>query len=166
MHTEGHSSGAGVNGPIVNWGGELNSCSSWYIMEAEVKIPAIVTYQYKEGDDVVWQQEVTGIVGETNPAPTFHNNFVTFEYPTQTLTGDATIEVTPIFNMPFVYGSTIEEAPVVALDIHGNEAKYPLYHSDAAIKVEYTANTDADDYTRGAVKSMDYAWKFVGDPIR
>lgn len=166
MHTQGHSNGAGNDDYIVGWNGDVNSCSAWYIVEAEVKTEAIVTYEYTENGQVIWSQQVSGAIGQENPAPTFHNNFVTFDYPTQTLTGDVTLQLTPTFNMPFAYGATIDEAPAVALDVHGNEAKYPLYLSGESIRVEFTANTDADDYTGGAVKSNDYVWKIVGHPLR
>lgn len=166
MHTQGHSNGAGNDDYIVGWNGDVNSCSAWYIVEAEVKTEAIVTYEYTENGQVIWSQQVSGAIGHENPAPTFHNNFVTFDYPTQTLTGDVTLQLTPTFNMPFAYGATIDEAPAVALDVHGNEAKYPLYLSGESIRVEFTAKTDADDYTGGAVKSNDYVWKIVGHPLR
>lgn len=166
MHTQGHSNGAGNDDYIVGWNGDVNSCSAWYIVEAEVKTEAIVTYEYTENGQVIWSQQVSGAIGQENPAPTFHNNFVTFDYPTQTLTGDVTLQLTPTFNMPFAYGATIDEAPAVALDVHGNEAKYPLYLSGESIRVEFTAKTDADDYTGGAVKSNDYVWKIVGHPLR
>lgn len=166
MHTQGHSNGAGNDDYIVGWNGDVNSCSAWYIVEAEVKTEAIVTYEYTENGQVIWSQQVSGAIGQENPAPTFYNNFVTFDYPTQTLTGDVTLQLTPTFNMPFAYGATIDEAPAVALDVHGNEAKYPLYLSGESIRVEFTAKTDADDYTGGAVKSNDYVWKIVGHPLR
>lgn len=166
MHTQGHSNGAGNDDYIVGWNGDVNSCSAWYIVEAEVKTEAIVTYEYTENGQVIWSQQVSGAIGQENPAPTFYNNFVTFDYPTQTLTGDVTLQLTPTFNMPFAYGATIDEAPAVALDVHGNAAKYPLYLSGESIRVEFTANTDADDYTGGAVKSNDYVWKIVGHPLR
>lgn len=166
MHTQEHKEGSGNDDYIVGWNGDVNSCSAWYIVEAEVKTEAIVTYEYSKDGTVLWSQQVSGVVGQENPAPTFYNTFVTFEYPTQTLTEDVTLQLTnPTFNMPFAYGATIDDAPAIALDVHGNEAKYPLYQSDESIRVEYTAKTDADDYTGGAVKSMDYAWKIVGDPI-
>lgn len=166
MHTQEHKSGAGNDDYIVGWDGDVNTCSAWYIVEAEVKTEAIVTYEYTENGQVIWSQQVSGAIGQENPAPTFYNNFVTFDYPTQTLTGDVTLQLTPTFNMPFAYGATIDEAPAVALDVHGNEAKYPLYLSGESIRVEFTAKTDADDYTGGAVKSNDYVWKIVGHPLR
>ena len=127
----------------------------------------LVSCPIKDGEVVTWRQTTEGVIGETVPAPDFYNNFVTLSYDSQTLgEGGATIDVTPIYDMPFQYGSTVENAPAIALDIHGNEAKYPLYHNGGNLRVEFTANTDADDYTQGAVKTLDYAWKLVGDPIR
>lgn len=166
MHTQEHKSGAGNDDYIVGWNGDVNSCSAWYIVEAEVKTEAIVTYEYTENGQVIWSQQVSGAIGQENPAPTFYNNFVTFDYPTQTLTGDVTLQLTnPTFNMPFAYGATIDEAPAVALDTHGNEANYPIYSSEGNIRVEFTERVNADEYRGGAVKSMDYAWKIVGNPF-
>lgn len=33
MHTNGHSSGAGASGNLVNWTGSINSASAWYIVK-------------------------------------------------------------------------------------------------------------------------------------
>lgn len=145
--------------------------NAWNLYEVTYAEGVTVTYQYKEDDEVVWSQEVHGLFNQENPAPTFYNNFVTFDYPTKTLTGDITIQLTnPTFNFPFAYGATVETAPLVALDTHNNEAQYPVLQSDGNIRVEYLTENynykDADDYTMGAVKSMDYAWKIVGDPFR
>lgn len=140
--------------------------NAWNLYEVTYAERVTVTYQYKENDEVVWSQEVPGLFNQENPAPTFYNNFVTFDYPTQTLTGDITIQLTnPTYNFPFAYGATVESAPLVALDTHGNEANYPIYSSEGNIRVEFTAKVNADEYRGGAVKSMDYAWKIVGNPF-
>ena len=168
MHTEGHNNGNGVSGPIVGWGGDANSCSSWYIVEAEVKTAANITYRVMDGATVLWQNTVEGVIGNAYPAKGFHNNFVSLPETAGTVTADATIDI-PVsdvsINLPFGYGATVDAAPVVALDVHGNEAKYPVYTNGGNITVEYIANTNADDYTQGAVKSNAYLWKFVGNPF-
>ncbi|MDY5767542.1 MAG: hypothetical protein SPK03_04075 [Alloprevotella sp.] len=35
LHAQGHSGGAGNNGEVVNWSGDANSASAWYIVPAE-----------------------------------------------------------------------------------------------------------------------------------
>lgn len=168
MHTEGHSNGAGVSGPIVSWGGDMNTCSSWYIVEAEIKTAANITYRVMDGENVLWQNTVEGTIGDAYPAKGFYNNFVTFPETSGTVTTDETVDI-PVadvtVNLPFGYGATVETAPAIALDVHGNEAKYPIYTSDGNIAVEFVEYTNADDYTQGAVKSDAYAWKLVGNPF-
>ena len=168
MHTEGHNNGNGASGPIVSWGGDVNSCSAWYIVEAEVKTSANITYRVMDGSTVLWQNTVEGVIGNPYPAKGFYNNFVSLPETAGTVTADATIDI-PVsdvsINLPFGYGATVESAPVVALDVHGNEAKYPVYTSGGNIAVEYKEYTNADDYTQGAVKSNAYLWKFVGNPF-
>ena len=168
MHTGGHNNGAGVSGAIVGWNGGANSCSSWYIVEAEVKTAANITYRVMDGATVLWQNTVEGVIGNAYPAKGFHNNFVSLPETAGTVTADATIDI-PVsdvsINLPFGYGAEVASAPVVALDVHGNEAKYPVYTNKGNIAVEYIANKDADDYTQGAVKSNAYLWKFVGNPF-
>lgn len=168
MHTEGHDNGNGVSGPIVGWDGGANSCSSWYIVEAEVKTAANITYRVMDGATVLWQNTVEGVIGNAYPAKGFHNNFVSLPETAGTVSAEETIDI-PVsevsINLPFAYGATVESAPVVALDVHGNEAKYPVYTNGGNIAVEYKANKDADDYTQGAVKSNAYLWKFVGNPF-
>ena len=168
MHTEGHSNGDGVSGPIVGWDGGASSCSSWYIVEAQVKTAANITYRVMDGATVLWQNTVEGVIGNAYPAKGFHNNFVSLPETAGTVSAEETIDI-PVsevsINLPFAYGATVESAPVVALDVHGNEAKYPVYTNGGNIAVEYIANTNADDYTQGAVKSNAYLWKFVGNPF-
>lgn len=166
MHTEGHSNGAGTSGVIVSWGGGSNTCSAWYIEEATLKTPADITYRLMDGETVLWSNTIVAAVGEPYPAVTgYYNNFATFATPEGNVTRDATIDVAPTFTLPFPYGETVETAPIVALDIHGNEAKYPIYHNAGAVSVEYTANVNAPDYTQGATKNNNYFWKIVGDPL-
>ena len=169
MHTEGHSNGAGNSGVIVSWGGGSSSCSAWYIEEATLKTPANITYRLMDvdGETVLWSNTIVAAVGEPYPAVTgYYNNFATFATPEGDVTGDETKDLpAPSFNLPFPYGETVETAPIVALDMHGNEAKYPLYHNAGAVSVEFTANVNAPDYTQGATKNNNYFWKIVGDPL-
>lgn len=168
LHTQGHSEGAGVSDIIVHWNGGFNSCSAWYIEEL-----ADITYRLMDvdGQTVLWSNTIVATVGEPYPAVTgFYNNFATFNTPQGNVTGDETVDLdAPTFNLPFPYGADVETAPTVALDMHGNEAKYPLYHNEGGISVEYKninyIGYDALDYTQGAVKRSDYFWKIVGDPL-
>ena len=173
LHTQGHSEGAGVSDVIVSWGGGSNSCSAWYIEEAELKTPADITYRLMDvdGQTVLWSNTIVAAVGEPYPAVTgFFNNFFTFTTPTGNVEGDETVDLpAPTVNLPFPYDADVATAPIVALDMHGNEAKYPLYHNEGGISVEYKninyIGYDALDYTQGAVKRSDYFWKIVGDPL-
>ena len=171
LHTQGHSSGAGVSDIIVSWGGGSNTCSAWYIEEAELKTSANITYRLMDGETELWSNTIVAAIGDPYPAVTgFYNNFATFTTPSENVTGDATVDLdAPTFNLPFSYGATVESAPIVALDMHGNEAKYPLYHNEGGISVEYKninyIGYDALDYTQGAVKRSDFFWKIVGDPL-
>lgn len=168
LHTQGHSEGAGVSDIIVHWNGGFNSCSAWYIEEL-----ADITYRLMDvdGQTVLWSNTIVATVGEPYPAVTgFYNNFATFNTPQGNVTGDETVDLdAPTFNLPFPYGADVETAPTVALDMHGNEAKYPLYHNAGGVSVEYKninyIGYDALDYTQGAAKRSDYFWKIVGDPL-
>lgn len=163
LHTEGHVNGTGESGPIVNWGGGLSSCSAWYIVEEKSKTPASITYRSIEG---LWSNTIVTVVGAPYPPVTgFYNNFVNFSnIPQGTVQGDETVDLTATYNFPFSYGPTVGTAPTVALDVHGGEAKYPLYNNSGNLRVEYTANTNALDYTQGATKNNTYFWKIVGNP--
>lgn len=49
MHAEGHSNGSGSNGNIVDWAGEANSASAWYLVPAtdiEVALTTIEDHAY------------------------------------------------------------------------------------------------------------------------
>lgn len=163
LHTQGHTNGTGVTDVIVNWGGGLNSCSAWYIEEEKTKTPAIITYRSIEG---LWSNTIVAVLGEPYPPVSgFYNNFVTFSgIPEGNVSGDQTVDLTASYNFPFPYGPTVGSAPIVALDVHGNEAKYPLYNNSGNLSVEYTAYTNAPDYTQGATKNNTYFWKIVGNP--
>ena len=166
LHTQGHSEGAGVSDIIVGWTGGFNSCSAWYIEEETLCDPATITYQLKEGETVLWSNTVDAAIGKPYPPTGFYNKFATFNNLQGTVEGDETVVLNASYNFPFLYGATVETAPTVALDVHGNEAKYPLYHNNGNLSVEYTANTNAPDYTQGATKNNTYFWKIVGDPVR
>ena len=169
LHTDGHGDGAGESGVIVGRGDGFNSPSAWYIEEEKNKTPASITYRLKDGQSVSWSNTIVTIKGEPYPPVTgFYNNFVNFTHNRQgTVTGNETVVLEATYNFPFPYGATVETAPTVALDIHGNEAKYPLYYdNNNGVGVEYTAHTDAPDYTQGATKNDKYFWKIVGDPGR
>ena len=170
LHTQGHSNGAGGSDFIVQWAGGSNTCSAWYIEEEEFN-PVNITYRLMDGVEELWSKTIEAAVGKPYPPVTgFYNNIVTFNTPQSNVTGGGTIDITATYNFPFLYGATVETAPIVALDMHGNEAKYPLYHNEGGISVEYKninyIGYDALDYTQGAVKRSDYFWKIVGDPVR
>ena len=168
LHTQGHSNGAGVSDLIVGWDGGLNSCSAWYIEEETLCDPADITYRLMDGGDVLWSTTIAAAVGKPYPKVTgFYNKFATFTVPAGPVTQTETVDLAaPAFNPPFLYGASVETAPTVALDVHGNEAKYPLYNNNGNLTVEYTAYTNAPDYTQGATKNNTYFWKIVGDPVR
>ena len=169
LYTEGHGDGAGESGVIVGRDEGINSPSAWYFEEERSKTPASITYRLKDGQSVSWSNTIVTIKGEPYPPVTgFYNNFVNFpDPPTGTVTGNETVVLEATYNFPFPYGATVATAPTVALDIHGNEAKYPLYYdNNNGVGVEYTAHTDAPDYTQGATKNDKYFWKIVGDPGR
>lgn len=165
LHTQGHNSGAGVSDLIVGWNGGLNSCSAWYIEEETLCAPADITYRLMDGGDVLWSTTIAAAVGKPYPKVTgFYNKFATFTVPAGPVTQTETVDLAaPAFNPPFPYGASVETAPTVALDVHGNEAKYPLYNNSGNLRVEYKENTNAPDYTQGATKNNTYFWKIVGD---
>ena len=171
LHTQGHSNGAGVSDLIVGWDGGLNSCSAWYIEEERLCDPADITYRLMDGGDVLWSTTIAAAVGKPYPKVTgFYNKFATFTVPAGPVTQTETVDLAaPAFNPPFLYGATLQDAPIVALDMHGNEAKYPLYHNEGGISVEYKninyVGYDALNYTQGAAKRSDYFWQIVGDPL-
>lgn len=168
MHTNNHNNGSGNADVIVQWGGDANSCSAWYIIDVEDL--ATTTYQIKEGESVVWSQEFKTWTGAGFPAPSLGwiAAFYNVELPTGSVTGTQTYDLTVTPKI-----KTFADASRVntwyALDIHANEAKYPLYHSDGNLRVEYKSTpnnfVNADEYTRGAVKSDDYLWAFIGNPF-
>ena len=168
MHTEGHSNGAGASGVIVGWGGDANSCSAWYIIAADDL--ATITYQIKEEGTVVWSQEFVTLKGAEFPAPSLGwiAAFYNVKLPTGSVTGTDTyvLAVTPKIKT-FADASSVNTW--YALDIHANEAKYPLYNSGGNLRVEFKTSgynyVNADEYTRGAVKSDDYLWAFIGNPF-
>ena len=165
LHTQGHNSGAGVSDLIVGWNGGLNSCSAWYIEEETLCAPADITYRLMDGGDVLWSTTIAAAVGKPYPKVTgFYNKFATFTVPAGPVTQTETVDLAaPAFNPPFPYGASVETAPTVALDVHGNEAKYPLYNNSGNLRVEYKEYTNAPDYTQGATKNNTYFWKIVGD---
>ena len=168
MHTEGHSSGDGVDNVIVSWGGGVNTSSAWYIIDAENI--ATITYRFKNANSDVLGSSQTYVTYKDRDYPSFEDWVSVFYdvtgFPTVRIPASGN-QVVELIATPKI--ETFANANIVdqwyALDIHGNEAKYPLYHNAGNLRVEYTAKTDADEYTRGAVKSKDYLWAFIGNPF-
>ena len=167
MHTEGHSSGGGVDNVIVSWGGDVNSSSAWYIID--VQNIATITYQFKNANSDVLGSSKTYVTYKDRDYPSFEDWVSVFYdvtgFPTGRIlaSGNQVVELTATPKIKTFANANIDQW--YALDIHGNEAKYPLYHNAGNLRVEYTAYTNADEYTRGAVKSDDYLWAFIGNPF-
>jgi hypothetical protein len=53
LHAQGHSSGAGQSGEIVNYGGGVNSASAWRFVLVNGDINTAVENIVVEGDEVV-----------------------------------------------------------------------------------------------------------------
>ena len=145
----------------------MNSSSAWYIID--VDNIATITYQIKDGGNVVWSQDFVTYKDRDYPIPSL--GWISAFYdvsgvPTGTVSGSGNqtkvLTTTPKIKT-FADANSVDQW--YALDIHGNEAKYPLYNNGGNLRVEYTAKTDADEYTRGAVKSNGYLWAFIGNPF-
>lgn len=168
MHTEGHDRGKGNSNVIVQWGGDVNSFSAWYIID--VDNIATITYQFKNANSDILGSSQTYVTYKDRDYPSFEDWVSVFYdvtgFPTDPVStsGDQVVELTATPKIK-TFDNVSSVKQWYALDIHGNEAKYPLYHNDGNLRVEYTAKTDADEYTRGAVKSKDYLWAFIGNPF-
>ena len=164
MHTEGHGDGTGDSNVIVSWGGGVNTSSAWYIIDVENI--ATITYQIKDGGDVVWSQDFVTYKGGDYPIPSLGwiSVFYDVDVPTGTVSENQVVELTTTPKIK-TFADANNVGQWYALDIHGNEAKYPLYHNADNLRVEYKGYTNADEYTRGAVKSDDYLWAFIGNPF-
>ena len=169
MHTEGHDSGKGNSNVIVQWGGDVNSFSAWYIID--VDNIATITYQFKNANSDILGSSQTYVTYKDRDYPSFEDWVSVFYdvtgFPTDPVStsGDQVVELTATPKIETFADAAGDLTKWYALDIHGNEAKYPLYHNDGNLRVEYKSYKNADEYTRGAVKSDDYLWAFIGNPF-
>lgn len=139
--------------------------NDWCLYPVEfTDAPVYYTITYKTSDNL-WSQEYKAKEGGSYPTPDA-GYFVEFtDVPTGTVTGNE--EVTLSYKTRYVLNSADSDTDTwtwYAIDIHGNEAKYPLYCGETdEVRVEYKAAVDADDYTRGTVKNDTYMWAFIGE---
>ena len=172
IHAAGHSSGAGANGTLTDWGGGIGSASAWSFVQkndpATLK-EATVKYSFVYEGQEKFNQTVATFIGEEWPAVT-----VAFPYGVSAVKPEGviaeddvkdgvaakTIELAD--NLPFAYAASYEEVSNkgywYVLKFHSDN-KYYLYHKEGQ---------DHISLDKKAVDPNDpdvYAWGFVGDPF-
>lgn len=162
MHTEGHSNGGGENGKIVNWGGDANSCSAWYMLTACAPTASgniTTTYNYKCGEELWLAQEKTLAVNTPHAAP-----ITTFGAEAASLQGYGLVRekqkqinviCTLTGELPFAFESEWNEEGVWYNITLKN--KYLFHEKDATAIALNKDNIDEDNKNQ-------YAFSFIGNP--
>ena len=173
-HTNGHSSGAGVSGNIVAYGGGSNTASSWYIKEVEEPAGEVLT-------GVTINYTVNGTIMKTVTDATFDTNNPTAPVDFVTV-GNPTIdrEATPItvtlpctYELPFTASASYETATWYTMDMHSNDSGTPDVNNGTNRYI-WTFVAENEDVQLPKVASTEVdagyipdnrKWAFVGDPF-
>ncbi|MBO5181228.1 MAG: hypothetical protein J6B92_04995 [Paraprevotella sp.] len=173
-HTNGHSSGAGVSGNIVAYGGGANTASSWYIKEVEEPAGEIltgVTINYTVNGTIM--KTVTDATFDTNN-PTAPVDFVTVGNPTiDREATPITITLPCTYDLPFTASASYETATWYAMDMHSNDSGTgDVYNGTNRYIWTFVAENEDVQLPKVASTEVDAGyipdnrkWAFVGDPF-
>ena len=154
MHAANSGNGVATESNIVSWEtNETGSCSSWYIVEAELPSFFTVTYKFNyQGDTKYTQTEQVG-VGGTYPEM---NVFLPYEVTSDFKLPTGTVQASSVHEFELTVNKT--------LPFETGKWYYAQMHAD------YTAYVGDDEgltwwnNTYVATEHTDnYLWKFVGD---
>ena len=142
---------------LVGW--EQTAGASKWVVE-EVKTYVTITYQIKNGEEVIWQKNVDGAVGYAYPECQI-NPFASVVVP-EGFVSQAETKVVDYTSTIKTFSSVADVNQWYTLDIHGNESNYVLRNEEGNIRV---VNKGSDtSYRSGEVKAK-YGWAFIGDPF-
>ncbi|MBQ0049092.1 MAG: discoidin domain-containing protein [Bacteroidales bacterium] len=143
---------------LVGWD-QTSGASKWIV--EEIKQYVTLTYEIKDGENLLKTITISAEVGNDYPTPTVN--------PWVTLTGIPSGKVSTEETVTVGYTSSIKTFSDVSaidqwytLDVHGNESNYQIYNSGDNVAV--VNNQTATDYQSGTARP-DYAWAFIGNAL-
>ena len=170
VHADGHLSGAGAAGNIVDWQTGANNASAWSFVEQadpDAAIPVTINYSFTYGGVEKYTQSTTTIVGDEYPAIT-----TAFPYgvsavkpegviPNEGIVdGVKTVEIPLTVKLPFVpaadYASIQNWYYIQMHSTGGNYSRYIQAMDDCIEWLDVDMNaSEVDSYT----------WGFIGNPF-
>lgn len=163
-HAGGHTSGAGISGNIINWGGGANGATAWYIHEVaepEGELIEDVTFNYTINGEV--KKSITGNYDTAYPVAPVTYDFVTMGEMTFDR-ANKTVTIPCTYNLPFIPSDNYAGATWYALDMHKNMGAYTWTYDaskDNNVELPLTSN----DYLNTGYFTDNQKWAFVGNPF-
>lgn len=172
IHADGHSSGAGSNGGVVNWNGAANSASAWTFVKRQDPDAAqavTIVYNFVYEGETKYSQTYNTIVGQEYLAIS-----VTFPFGVSAVKPEGTIcaddievidgvntitkEITLNISLPFEYADNYDNINKwYFLQFHATSKNYLYYGGSADVLDASKTTFDAED--------DNYYWGFVGNPF-
>ena len=142
---------------LVGWTQDAGA-SKWVV--EEIKTYVTITYQIKNGEDIIWQKNVDGAVGYAYPECQI-NPFAYVVVP-EGFVSQSETKVVDYTSTVKTFNSVADVNQWYTLDLHGNESNYVLRNEEGNIRV---VNKGSDtSYRSGEVKAK-YGWAFIGNPL-
>ncbi len=163
-HTDGHNTGAGVSGNIVNWNGAVGTASAWYIHEVDEEVLAAlandVTINYTV-ENVVKKAVTDAFDLENLEIPAI--DFVTLGNP-EIDSENKIVTVPCTYNLPFTASTNFTNAAWYAVDMHSNQGAYTwTYDAEEEKNVQLPITSSAS--LNSGYMPANCRWAFVGNPF-
>ncbi|MCR5334064.1 MAG: discoidin domain-containing protein [Bacteroidaceae bacterium] len=142
---------------LVGWD-QTADASKWVV--EEIKTYVTITYQIKNGEEVIWQKDVDGAVGYAYPECQV-NPWVSVVAPEGTVSVSETKVVDYVSSIK-TFDNVADVDQWYTLDLHSNESNYQVYNNEGNIRV--VDNGTSTSYQGGEVNAK-YAWAFIGNPV-
>ena len=164
MHANGHGEGSGTSGNLVNYGGDANSASSWYIVEAELPTFYTITYNFNYEGDTKYTQSVELALGAEFPDFSVSLPYgvsVADEKPAGTVNANQTINIVLTIDKALPFETTTdvdsEDTKWYYMQMHVFDKSYMKYIQDCETYIEWNDLAVADN------EIDSHLWCFVGD---
>ena len=135
-------------------------CSEFYAKTQNVIQTAEITYQIKDGENVLWEKNFEREIGTPYPECQV-NPWVSVVAPEGTVSVSETKVVDYVSSIK-TFDNVADVDQWYTLDLHGNESNYQVYNNEGNIRV--VNNGSSTSYRSGEVNAK-YAWAFIGNPV-